>query len=430
MPPKIKKDKVTKVKEEPVEVQMRNLLYKSEWEPPDDNLWKKKKNNYQYNNIPEYVLEYENLEKDIEKYIELMDKLNGEKPVYETNHGEKIYKFIKYYNDDIQLMTYTTNSMRYAYFIQLYYLSTESNRALKDLREVDKKTLKCRLMGVFKGELNKLNTEMIKDEYEKEVIYDNAKGIMNKLISDKFEKTPYYIYRLYDNMTQYIYGSFKKIMKKDKKVIEQIIDNFNLQLNNYKNDLLEEIVVSLECQGLLKVDDYIKRYDSISNGLNISYNIDSEDIFKITQKNIMNKSYNDTYEYTNGLICCIQYDEKQYIFKCNKNNTIKDTINRLYVMDKEIGEKKIIEILEKVPFEQLTIKIIEKNIKENELDEKFYYYTKILQTYKNGYNTIIDYSEMVKKQVSSISYATMAQNKKNTFNYKNKGNTVYYKNTN
>ena len=37
---------------------------------------------------------------------------------------------------------------------------------------------------------------------------------------------------------------------------------------------------------------------------------------------------------------------------------------------------------------------------------------------------------MVKKQVSSISYATMAQNKKNTFNYKNKGTTIYYKNTN
>ena len=425
MPQKIKKVKMTLDIEESKEVQLNKILNKPEWEPSNDLLWKKIQDYYQYGEIPNYVLEYKNIKDDVEKYIKLISELNGEIPSYETPQGDKIYKLFKYFNNDKYVMTYTTTTMRSSYLKQIYNLNIDNTRALKDLRDVDPETLKCKLMGVFKGEISTKEMNRLKEEYGKETIYDNAKGIMDKLISEKFEETSYYIYRLYNNTTQYIYGSFKKIMKKDKKIIEQLINNMNLQLNNYKNELLEEIKIKLECQGLLKVDDYIKRYDSIINGQNICYNIVSDDIFKITQKNIMNKLYNDTNDYTNGLICSIQYDDKQYIFKCNKNKSIKDTLNCLYVMDKEISEKKIIEILEKIPYEQLIIKIIEKNIKDNELDEKYYYYTKVFKTYINGYNTIIDYSDMVKKQVSNIAFASMAQNKKN--NYRN---TVHYKNKN
>ena len=90
-------------------------------------------------------------------------------------------------------------------------------------------------------------------------------------------------------------------------------------------------------------------------------------------------------------IASINIKDKKYIFSDN-NNSVYDKLNYFYYMRRHNKTEydKLIELLKITPLEEIKIEIIEKNIEQNELDNKLIYYMNhydkdILLNYNDDY---------------------------------------------
>ena len=140
----------------------------------------------------------------------------------------------------------------------------------------------------------------------------------------------------------------------------------------------------------------------------------------------MNIKYNDLYDYYKGLIASIEYDNKYYIFMCNGDKTIKNHLNYLYSLSPNTcptSYKSIVELLNKINYTNLKIKILEKYIDDCDLYYKFEYYKNKLNSYENGYNVVNNFDIIIDK-INDINKKTYL----NTMNIlKNNQSKTFYK---
>ena len=105
-----------------------------------------------------------------------------------------------------------------------------------------------------------------------ETIIEKSKIFLNKIVNKTVEPKTYYIYKLKDqtniqqqDSTQYIFGSFEKLKKRD---IDIFIDNncITFESGKIKSEIIKEVKVHSEVEGKLLVDEEINKNNSIKIG--------------------------------------------------------------------------------------------------------------------------------------------------------------------
>lgn len=402
------------------------------WKPVNNpDFWIKNGKYEKYKDVPNFELEITNsIIEDAKKYI---------KPV--NDNEEKYTIVIKIFNDNMVNITNTTNDFYNGIVCGLYYKLFDTvktkNISAWDVFE-NYIGVKCKILDIYKGTITGMAISKIKNELlKKEELYDknnqkkenikknyNEKvNIFDKYININLPLKIYYIYKIYDLQQQYICGSFKKY---NNETIIHFVDALCIDINKIMYDILEEIQIRTETEGLYCVDKYISKYDSINNGLNLFFNIQESEYFRSIQRDIMNIKYNDLYDYYKGLIASIEYDNKYYIFMCNGDKTIKNHLNYLYSLSPNTcptSYKSIVELLNKINYTNLKIKILEKYIDDCDLYYKFEYYKNKLNSYENGYNVVNNFDIIIDK-INDINKKTYL----NTMNIlKNNQSKTFYK---
>jgi hypothetical protein len=365
---------------------------------------------YEYEECPKIIYESsEELVKQIKRCAEIKNLIIDFKPIFpDIKDNKLIYKVIKVSDDkENSFIAYTKQTIETALKTNILYriIYKDDNKKETQWTVLNINKIKCELLGCFKGNLNGTGIEKIKNmldinklntlktigykRYQKEI-----SDMIPKDINKYMKKKPYYIYKIQDNKTQYIFGSFKSMIKKN---ITEICDKYNLTFDNTRTiEELEKIECYFECEGLCKVDEYICKNNSINNGLNICTNlilpiskknetdiIIKEHIFMNIQKELMMNNYKDILQpkLGYGYIVKISNTDKSYIFY-ESNKTIKEKLRYYYSLRKEYSEDEILNIISVTPFEELKITIIEKNISIDILEDQYNFYVRQLQLYK------------------------------------------------
>jgi hypothetical protein len=398
----------------------------------DDKYWNKINDNvniFKYNKqIPETI--YEITQQQINK-TELIDGYIQEDNILDYN----IYKFYKIYDNNHAEICYSKTSIDTTILNYIINHKEDTNKIsdFKNLTDVKYKLLECykvykntsikKEFDIIKNRLREENNIKLPEKSSKQTntqqnisIIDQYKNYLNKYIDNKQEKHKYYIYKLTDqkNVKQiYIFGTYNKLKKKD---IDDLINKYCILFDSgkIKSEIIKEVDIYTELEGLICVDEEIKKNDSIKNGLNRYYNIINDNVFKqgelfmrIQQDKLKNiqKEKIDT-----GYISSINITDKKYIFS-GYNNTKYDKLNYLYHMVKHNEHKydKIIETLQTTKLEDIKIEILEKNIEqvnlENKLIEYLNYYDKnILLNYNDDYYAKPEDIKKVNSLIFSMKY--------------------------
>ena len=362
------------------------------------------------------------------KYIEnpeielkITDEIIDESKLYvlsaEKQTTDNIYIYIEY-NDGINKKITHTQKGFYESIISniyYYYIKLKIIKCTKEIKTSifdifsDIRNVKCRIVGILRGNIISSHLKMISELYnkknkilEKKVQNDEELYTTNELIK-------YYIVSINDaNTRKYIYGTIKEPTDED---ILMVIDDNYLNIENAEYEIIDELEVSSIVDGLIKVDEYIEKNNTINNGLNLFFNVKDEEIFIMKQQEIMNNIYNNNE--TSEKLCYIEYKKEKYIFKSKKGHTIKDTLNYMYNMRLDTCNdeyKSIIKLFEKVKFIDLKIGIIKKNIDLMKIDILFEYYRNRLTN-----NTKINTEKVIKQQKRILTpqqkYVIFKQNK-------------------
>ncbi len=379
----------------------------------DDKYWNKVNDNdniFKYNKpIPETI--YQITQQLINK-TEVIDGYIQEDNILDYN----IYKFYKIYDNDHAEICYSKTSINTTISNYIINHKKDTNKIsdFKNLTDIKYKLLECykvnkntvikKEFDIIKNRLREENNIKLPEKSSKQTntqqnisIIDQYKNYLNKYIDNKQEKHKYYIYKLTDqkNVKQiYIFGTYDKLKKKE---IDDLINKYciNFESGKIKSEIIKELDIYTELEGLICVDEEIKKNDSIKNGLNRYYNVINDNIFKqreifmrIQQEKLkdIQKEKIDT-----GYIASINITDKKYIFS-GYNNTKYDKLKYIYHMKKHNEHKydKIIETLQTTKLEDIKIEILEKNIEqvnlENKLIEYLNYYDKnILLNYNDDY---------------------------------------------
>jgi hypothetical protein len=370
----------------------------------DDN-WKEQEDYFVYDKLP--TIEYNFSELDIEsikKQFVTYDKSENKK------NDDPIYVLIKLEDGTNNIFTRTSKSLKHCVMdLFYYYYKNTENQSSPLYKFEDLTKIKISVINFYKNISIQQITD-IKKSYDINKVSSKGEKIekisyntyIENLVKDlKLSEKTYYIYKLfdvkYDDETYIFYSKNKKI--KINEIIKYLkeCECINLKSEKKKMELLEEINVTVLTECLLKVDEYIKKYDTIETGLNQMYNLGDHSkltknkIFRMVQSNIMEELLE--FEIKNGYVGYIEYDKKKYIFS-GYCETLKDYLKYLYLIDKpEKQYVKIYEILSFVPFTDLIIKILRNNIEESELRYYEKLYIQNMDTLNNGYNDYYDYYE-------------------------------------
>ena len=378
----------------------------------DDKYWVKindKNNIFKYNKpIAETI--YQITQQLINK-TEIIDGYIQEDSVLDYN----IYKFYKIYDNDHAEISYSKSSIETT--ISNYIINHKKGQKsseFKNLTDIKYKLLECYKVNkntIIKKEFdlikNRLreenNIKIIEKEARQSIsqvnipIIDQYKNYISKNIDTTQEKQKYYIYKLTDQKNSkqiYIQGSYDKLKKKD---IDELISNYCIPFESgkIKSEIIKELEIYTELEGLISVDEEIKNNDSIKNGLNKFYNImndkefNQSEVFMMIQQDKI--KHIEQIIINNGYISSINIKDKKYIY-CGYNNDCYDKLTYLYNMTKHNESKydKIINLLKTTNLEDIKIEILEQNINLDILDNKFikylnYYDKDILLNYNDEY---------------------------------------------
>lgn len=383
-------------------------IYNFDWKPnPKDDKWietNAKTNDYIYYS---YV-DVPHVELTITK--EIIEELRRGFIMKEKNdimNEIKVYKLIKMYDVNTIVYAYTSTSIS-DYLISTIrtYLKNTAGK-LSNFTSLD--GVKCQLIACYKGDITVQELNFIRNSYENTEKYNDDVinvhiKIFNKLIKDtkselvNISEKKYYIYKFcIDNDPKYIYGSYNLLSKK---IFDEIIDKFMITTNDIMTyDLLSTLQCKLECEGLLKVDSYIRKFNTIDKGLNKCYNVildiaDNRSIktklFLQIQKNIMCDLLRDNIDYTktNGYIASIENNVgDKYIF--SGIMPLKNMLEYFYELGIEspFNYQKICNLLSRTNYKDLKITILEKFAKDiDKINIKLQTYINQLNYGKNNYD--------------------------------------------
>jgi hypothetical protein len=417
---------------------------------------------YKYENLPDIsVAISEKLRKDSEKYTKLRNKIleyekvSGSKTTKKLiSNNEKMYRVIKYSNGIKTLTSYTGQTLIEFIFCGLMSIINKKECVFSVFDDLD--TVTFTIIGYYKGDISKTEMTRIKNSFvdgkssgkDTNRVSKNDKIIKlgttnnNQIIcgyySDIFQKyitedirsvigeKKYYIYRIYkktDDKRQYIIGSFDVLTEKN---IDGIVDKYNIWFGEgiLKIEELSCFDCTLECEGLLKVDECILKFDSINQGLNEYFNVLSlcainegvsevqRDAFVCVQKHIMNCTMEDTTDYSKikGYIACIEdKNNKKFIFYGDNKTPLKTKLNYFYSLCfiQSTKYEKLINLLKGTQFSDMSVEIIETFSDEVNLKEQQYCYIKRFNAIEDGHNSVnfnktVDMNE-IKRMIYAVS---------------------------
>lgn len=392
---------------------MTELYEIKEWIPEmNSQLWKK------YDDIDVYIGDLPNINYTItDNSIKFVGKLNNIDGLKTTSdHKYDIYKFYSSGNSNI---SYTKNTLNNCILIDMYYKKLNN----QNIDMIDYKLLGC--YRALKNTNVKKIFDKIKKIYEKQdnISIDICEKYLLSLINKKDQETKtYYVYKIYsknDEDNLYIFGSFDdmKIKKATEYVNNMCIEFVDKFL---KLEKINEHKIYVETQGLLIVDKEIQKNNTIKNGKNKFYNIYKENItvvemekiiFMNIQCDIMMEKLENFDCGNSGYIASINFKNNTYIFFGN-NKPINQLIRLLYITPEYCENVKLADLLSKTKFNDINIKLLEKNIDENQLDYRFMYY---LNKYDKEYLLNNDENNYVKKNefnkeinnIKSLQYAIL-----------------------
>jgi len=343
------------------------------------------------------------------KYIEnpeielkITDEIIDEGKLYvlstENQTTDNTYIYIEYSDGINKKITHTKKGFYESIISNIYYYYVKL-KIIKSTKEIktsifdifsDIRNVKCRIVGILRGNFELSHLKKISEFYnQKNNKILEKKVQIKKELDTSNELIKYYIVSINSANTRiYIYGTIKEPTDED---ILMIIDDNDLNIENAEYEIIDELEVSSIVDGLIKVDEYIEKNNTIDNGLNLFFNVKNEEIFIMKQQEIMNNIY-DNNEISEKL-CYIEYKKEKYIFKSKKGHTIKDTLNYMYNMRLDTCSdeyKSIIKLFEKVKFIDLKIGIIKKNIDLMKIDILFEYYrNRLTNNTKNNTEKVI-----------------------------------------
>ena len=335
-----------------------------------------------------------------------------------------IYNFIKVYdvNNKIQpIIKYTRCNIEDTLKTDLMFSYIEDKKTilsdvLETIYDIRYRLIACYMsntivtseLNVIKKKLKEMENVTKNDDKTICKLYENIMNNKIKSIAkETFSKKKYYIYEITNTEQQYVFGSYDIINNKN---INKICDKYNIFVDDKlkKNvNIINEMEIYFECEGMIKVDEYIYVKDLIKKGMNRHYNIINNkynkdkhtkeelnelnnDIYVIIQKDIMKNMniYDEDYNKTLGYIACIENSEgDKYIFSGYKQS-MKNRLEMLYMKD--------VDILLNNDFMSLKIYILERYINKYDLDRKEMYYDKQIGSYEK--------KENVKKHVNKSYY--------------------------
>ena len=374
------------------------------------------------------------------KLIEQLTKLCELKRAitkFDRHEDNGYYKVMRYYDDNNSCISITQAPAINAFRRNLLHrlLEPEKSNLLMDFNDLE--NLKCDVLGYFIGNFinykiedrkelarikdlyvdkddktklsntkkttNKTNTSEEKTiKYESKIDIEVYKQKLTEIINNidkekikQIKKKIYYIYKISSKIKKpnnfYIFGTFKKHTVRD---IDILIKSKYLKFKDDKFEFieLENIEIYFECEGQLKVDEYLIKENALIDGCNIFYNVVlqhdfftleniNDRLFLLVNNEIMLdtmkqfKSNNDEY-----FIACIETPDKyKYIFY-EKNITPELHLHTMYNSLDE--NKKIVKILAKISFLDLELHIIETDIKKEYLEIVFNQIVKKMNKYK------------------------------------------------
>lgn len=374
--------------------------------------------------------------KSNKKLIEQLTKLCELKRAitnFDRHEDKGYYKVMRYYDNENSCISTTQASPQNAFRRNLLHrlLEPEKQNLLSLFNDLE--NIKCDVVAYYIGnfinykiedrkELTRIRdlylddkTKLLKKTTNKSnIIEDKSKNyettidievykkklieIINNIDKEKIKqikKKVYYIYKISSKIKKpnnfYIFGTFKKHTVRD---IDILIKSKYLKFKDDKFEFieLENIEIYFECEGQLKVDEYLIKENALIDGCNIFYNVVlqhdfftleniTERVFLLVNNEIMLdtmkqfKSNNDEY-----FIACIETSDKyKYIFY-EKNITPELHLHTIY--NDLDGNNKISKILSKISFLDLQLHIIETDIKKEYLEIVFNQIVKKMNKYK------------------------------------------------
>ena len=415
------------------------------WIPSSDALcWKKEKTYYKYIDVPtDEIVFTQELINEAKTYV-------YQKPTTQTH----TYIYLQYYCGNIAKCTYTSSKLYESILSTIQFKIDDNLKKRGSYGPLNNFNsligIKCKIIAIYKGSaltkpMLREITQMLslssnehtpakktlrrhdKVDNDEDNTVDNDIDLdtddmsnyarfdftkFAKIIPSNLCEEPYYIYRIYNNSTeegadseQYICGSYKQFIHNIDAA--DILDKYGICVDNLAFELLEQVNIYLETEGLYVVDKYICKYNSIVNGQNMFYNLDENEVFVAIQKNIMEKYVGDNFlsddenhNCSNGIIACIHYENKLYIFKCTNSKDIKKHLKYLYSLKLATCSEeyiKIVTLLHNVAFASIDIRVLEQYIDESDLDARCEYYKNKCNAFNKGYNNVTNFSELTTK---------------------------------
>lgn len=410
------------------------------------NIYWKKINNHieEYTNYEEktYVVD-ENL---FTMKIEELEKFKKSS----ESESYKVYKFYKL-SDDMgtqPIITSTLNNVYYCFCADLLYnLKGESDNSKFDtfkkagatkIYVTILKIIRTKMSKGIKAELDLIRTNLekqsgvvtpaITDKIEKQnkIVEMLLKKIIVMIGQFNIPKQKFYIQKIYSKIEPtklYIFGSVNKLKHSE---LKDFVENECIGVvavdTNLKVEIIKDIDIQLEIEGLLHVDEQIRDLNTIDNGLNKYYNMLHNEnldksIFMIVQYELLHYKYSSLNVGKTGYIAKMRIENMNYVYTGMGTNIV-DNLKYFYLMTNHNDNKneKIIKLISSVKVDDISIQLLKRNIDEKNLKNEF---VNILNKFKK--EELLNYEEDVyvgqkefKKEISGVkSLVFMSKYKKN-----------------
>jgi len=307
-----------------------------------------------------------------------------------------LYKFYKIYDDTNVIISYTRYNMEIAIINDLInlYNDNQKYKKLECFKNIE--NVKYKLLNIYKASKD---DNVAKELREIKVKIDNDNNVSvnkeNKKINEDYfdyindlfktdNKVTYYIQKIYDPVFDteiYICGSFNKLKQLE---IKEYLKNNNIEFKNkkLKVEVIKEVEINNELAGLIKIDEYIKLYDTINKGLNKKLNIidkfdNKEELFMIIQESkLINGKINLGGCQDNNCIASIDIGNYKYIFMSDEDIDYNLFLRELYNMRRHCFKQyeKLVNLLKVTQLEDIKINTLEYVKDKKELRLKFYYH--------------------------------------------------------
>lgn len=213
------------------------------------------------------------------------------------------------------------------------------------------------------------------------IVEQLLKKIKNMVCSFNLPKKKYYIQKIYLSSEQnkcYVMGSYEKLKQLElvNFVFNNCVDIDNPTKHNLKVEVVKEVEIQVNVEGLLYLDCVIEELDTIKNGLNKFYNIfqnsflEKSVIMHVKYELLFNK-YCLLNVGTGEYIVNAKIKDMNYVYRGVGNNAVEG-LEKFYLMTNhnELKDDKIIKMLFQTDLHDISIMCVKRNIDKKNIDKE------------------------------------------------------------